>query len=253
MQLTAIIVEDEPYIRDDLRHMLTIHPEIDVVGEAGDVGRAKSMLAEHVLDVIFLDIQLRGGSGMELLPFIPPDTSIVFITAFNEYAVRAFEINALDYILKPLSGDRLAITIDRLKARTGRRALPSETRKPLCTEDQVFLKTDSEQVFVLVETIRVISSIGGNYTSVFLDPGKKLIVRKTFKEWEELLPESLFLRVHRSTIVNREKVRSIQKIKTERWVVNVFGHPDPFAVSRRMVSRLKKLLGTGQVAMKPCP
>ena len=92
----AIIIDDEPFIRDDLREMLAAHRDIEVVGEAGTIAEAKKLLASRRFDVVFLDIQLRGGTGFDLLPFIDPSTQIVFITAHDEYAVRAFEINALD-------------------------------------------------------------------------------------------------------------------------------------------------------------
>ena len=116
MKLKAMIVDDEPFARDDLRHMLACQKEIEVICEAGTIAEAQKQLSEKKLDVVFLDIQLRGGSGFELIPFVNRSTDIIFTTAFDEYAVRAFEINALDYILKPVTAERLCASIDRLKA-----------------------------------------------------------------------------------------------------------------------------------------
>ncbi len=124
MTLKTLIVDDEPFVRDDLRHMLGVHETLEVVGEAGTVSGAKKQLLEKDLDVVFLDIQLRGGTGFDLVPFVDETVKIIFITAHDDYAIRAFEVNALDYILKPVTADRLAESVARLSP-------GKQTRKPI--------------------------------------------------------------------------------------------------------------------------
>ena len=244
MKLKAMIVDDEPFARDDLRQMLACQKEIEVTCEAGTIGEAQKQLSDNSLDVVFLDIQLRGGSGFDLVPIIGRSTDIIFITAYDEYAVRAFEINALDYILKPVSEERLCASIERLKADRAGRKTPSIKTGPFEPDDSVFVKTDSGQLFVRIEQILAITSIGGNYTAVQLKNGENLLSRKTLKEWVDVLPESVFFRIHRATIVNLRHIDRISNQKDGSCVVGLSGFEETFAVSRRSVAGLKRLVGT---------
>ena len=118
MALKAMIIDDEPFARDDLRYMLAAHPDIEVVWEAGKFDEAKKLLAAHRPDVVFLDLQLRGGSGFDLLPDIRSDTTqVIFVTAHEEYAVQALSADAVDCLLKPVSADCLAEALTHLKQR----------------------------------------------------------------------------------------------------------------------------------------
>ncbi len=192
MKLQALIVDDEPFARADLRHMLSCQKEIVVAGEAGTVAEAKRQLSHLKVDVVFLDIQLRGGSGFDVIPFIGQSTDIIFTSAYDEYAVRAFEINALDYILKPITGNRLNASLERLKTKKSGEKKTSLQTGPFEPDDRVFVKIDAGQLFIQVEEILAISSIGGNYVSVKLKNGENLVSRQTLKEWQRVLPESVF-------------------------------------------------------------
>ncbi len=242
MTLKTMIVDDEPYARDDLRHMLGAHENLEVVGEAGTISEAKKQLLENHLDVVFLDIQLRGGTGFDLVPFVDPAAKIIFITAHDDYAIRAFEINALDYILKPVTADRLAESIARLSPGKTKKKADSVQPGPLNPEDRVFVKTDSGQLFIDLVEIIAISAFGGNYTTLHLTSGEKDICRKTFKEWEDLLPQSIFIRVHRSAIINMNFIEDISSKQDGSCLVNLSHQSEPFPVSRRMVTRLKGLV-----------
>jgi len=239
MKLKAIIVDDEPYVRDDLRHMLAAHKDIDVAGEAGTIAGAKKQLEAKRFDVAFLDIQLRGGSGFDLLPFIDPATQIVFITAHDEYAVRAFEVNALDYILKPVAADRLAESIARLKLDVQPKNAGPGSAEHFKPDDSVFISTDFGQMFVSLDEILAINSIGGNYAAMYLKNGDKLIARKTLKQWEAILPESVFIRIHRATIINTGFIERIAYDSDGSCVVHLSGQEENFAVSRRLLPSLK--------------
>ena len=242
MKLKAMIVDDEPFVRDDLRHMLACQKEVEVACEAGTIAEAKKLLSENSFDVVFLDIQLRGGSGFELIPFIGRSTQIIFITAYDEYAVRAFEINALDYILKPVTASRLSESIERLKSGKAGWKSASPKTGPFEPDDRVFVKTDSGQSFVCLEEILVISSIGGNYAALKLKNGESLLSRKTLKQWEKILPESVFIRIHRSTIINLRFIDRINYEKDGSCLARLSGLEEAFAVSRRMVAGLKSHL-----------
>ena len=237
MTWTAMIVDDEPYAREDLREMLRAHPGIEVACEAGTVAQARKQLADHRPDLIFLDIQLRGGTGFDLVPAIAPETKIIFITAFDQYAVRAFRINALDYILKPVTPERLAESLRRLDPQT-----PSPAPGPLTPEDKVFIKSDDGLSFMPVDSITAVSSIGGNYMAVETVSGERLVCRKSLKEWENVLPETLFVRVHRSTLVNIRHVNRFEPDQKGPGRVFLKGRDEPLSVSVRMAAALKKRL-----------
>ncbi len=242
MKLRAMIIDDEVFVREDLRYMLASNNDIEVVCESGTINEAKKLLSENSVDVVFLDIQLRGGSGFDLVPFIDRPTEIIFITAYDEYAVRAFEVNALDYILKPVTENRLAESIERLKS--GLRGIKTASPKagPYKPDDRIFVKTDSGQVFVCLEDILSISSIGGNYVNLTLKGGESLLSRITLKEWEKTLPESIFFRIHRATIINLKSIERIDYQKDGSCLVSLSGLKDTCTVSRRMAPGLKNLV-----------
>lgn len=247
MPVKTMIVDDEPYVRKDIRYMLSKvktvskENEIEIVCEAGTVEAAKKFLLENSLDLIFLDIQLRGGTGFDLIPYIDESVEIIFITAYDEYAVRAFEINALDYILKPVTADRLSQTLMRLQSRSPERDA-SEKQLPFSTDDRVFIKTDTNRLFIAIDKIVAISSIGGNYAVLVLKNGEKQLSRKTIKAWESLLPEEDFIRIHRATIINIRFIKQIEYQNDRTCAVTQVGHEKPFMVSRRMGVRFKTLI-----------
>ncbi len=241
MTLKTLIVDDEPFARDDLRHMLSAHENLEVVGEAGMISEAKKQLLENYLDVVFLDIQLRGGTGFDLVPFVDETVKIIFITAHDDYAIRAFEVNALDYILKPVTADRLAESVARLSTGSKKKKADLVKPGPLNTEDRVFVKTDTGRLFIDLKEIIAISTIGGNYTTLHLTNGQDHVCRKTFKEWETILPQSVFIRPHRSSIINIDFIEGIMDNKDGSCLVRLSQQSELFPVSRRMVKQVKDL------------
>lgn len=231
MRRTAIIVDDEPFIRSDLRHMLRNHPEIEVIGEAGNLPGARALLTDRTPDLLFLDVRLRGGSGFDLLPHVDPATRVVFLTAYGDYAVRAFEVRAMDYVLKPISAQRLAETLARLDPAPG--VSSSENEEAGGPPPPFF-------------DVAAVASIGGNYTAVHRVCGKKEIVRRTLKQWEILLPPARFLRIHRSAIVDVDRIERLETKPPGRRRVFVQGVVESFPVSRGAASRLAR-----QASRKP--
>ena len=161
MKIKALIVDDEPPARERLATLLKTHPQIEIVGEAGDVQSAARLSTSLQPDVIFLDIQLPRASGFDLLPLLTGEPAIIFVTAYDRYAIRAFEVNALDYLLKPIHPDRLALSLQRL---TKQAPEPDHTLTDL---DWVVLKEDRLLRMVLTTEITLIKA-DDNYSIVHL-------------------------------------------------------------------------------------
>lgn len=243
----ALLIDDEPLARMELRRLLQAHPHLQVVGEADTLNSARERLAQMDYDVIFLDIQLRGGTGFELLESIPPAIPIIFVTAYDRYAVRAFEVNALDYLLKPVTPERLAETLRRVEE-SEESAPPSPE---LGIEDRVFVKSGSATRFVPVTQIVSVGSCE-NYTELQLRDGQKILTLRTLKSWESSLPASTFVRIHRQTIVNLQHVRAI--VRTEGDDVRFQfddGLPELSASRRRLTELRQRFTEAGLGGMLP--
>ena len=239
-KIKAIIVDDERLARKDLQSLLNDYPYIELVGEADDAKSAIKLINKANPELIFLDIQMPGESGFDLVEKIKPNIKVIFVTAYDEYAIRAFEINALDYLLKPVNPKRLQSSIERLN---------SEVNESNATEfskleynDRLFISVNTTYKFLNVNTIQCITS-AGDYTNIQSTDGTKGLVNKSMNEWEQRLPENYFCRIHRSTIINMEFVE-----KTEEWFNNSYRVylkeiENPLIISRRYVAKLKNKLG----------
>jgi two-component system LytT family response regulator len=237
---TAIIVDDERLARRELRAMLeeSHASAVRVAGEAESVRAAAELVRTCDADVVFLDVQLAGESGLELLPLLDPSVAVVFVTAFDQYAVRAFEVNALDYLLKPVAPARLARAVDRLGAPNDGRAAESAGPK-LDYQDRLFLRLDDRMGFVKVADIVTIGA-DGDYSVVRLTGGRTHRARKSLREWAARLPENGFVRVHRSTIVNLEFVERVEEWSHFSYRLYLRGVAEPVTMSRRYAGQLKK-------------
>jgi two-component system LytT family response regulator len=237
----ALIVDDEPPARRELRRLLVAHSNVEVVGEATSTLEAASQIAADPPDVVFLDIQLGSKSGMELVPSVPASTAIVFVTAFDRYAVRAFELNALDYLLKPVEPERLAVALGRVAARASAPSLTPPSSS-LDTRDWLFLRDGEHAEFVAVATITHITA-QGDYSSIVTSDGRDRLAHVALADWERRLPAGDFLRIHRSTIVNLGFVTRVEPEVEHRFVVHVKGAKEPLAMSRRHMARVRAILG----------
>jgi two-component system, LytTR family, response regulator len=234
--LRAILIDDEPPARDILRALLAAHPDVVVMAEAGTLASAREALARDDYDLVFLDIQLRGGTGFDLVPHVRTGAKIIFVTAFDSHALRAFEVNALDYLLKPVAPQRLARALARLTQS------PEPSALPLTPDDRVLLKLGSGQErFVLLTDIRLLASCE-NYSEVTLSGSEHFLVRKTMKAWETALPSSHFLRVHRTAIVNVSHITRIERVTESTSRVHLDGVADPVTVSYRYLPTLREAL-----------
>lgn len=220
--------------------MLAEHEIIDVVGEAESVAQAGELAHTKKPDVIFLDIQLPGETGFDLLDQISPDCKIIFVTAFDAYAIRAFEVNALDYLLKPINPARLAQAIERL---TTHELAPSPSPvRALEYEDRLLIEVDDRSRFLKVSDIIVISAMG-DYSQILSSDGQKSLVLKPLKDWEERLPAKHFTRIHRSTIINVDYVERLESWFNRSYRIHLRQLPEPLVMSRRYAARFKAAFG----------
>ena len=212
MRKTAVIVDDERLARNELKKMLVDYPEIEVVGEAANVDEARKIIEELNPELIFLDIQMPVKTGFVLLEELERVPIVIFTTAHDEYALKAFEVNAFDYLLKPIDPKRLSDAIQKLMFQDDRDLLVnegrSENRNFLSDLDQVFVKDGEKCWFVKLAEIRLFESVG-NYARVFFGTNKPLIL-KSLNSLEERLDPKTFFRANRKHIVN---LRMIEKVE----------------------------------------
>ena len=237
---TALLIDDEPPARAVMRALLASHPGVSIVGEAGTMRAARELLAKPGYSLVFLDIQLRGGSGFELVPLVRPGAAVVFVTAHDDHALRAFEVNALDYLLKPVKPERLAACLARVgmvrPVEAG--ALPS---KRMLADDTIYVRTDDGARFLPLATISALLSCE-NYCEVHLAGGEKLMVRQTLKAWEDALPAPPFARAHRQAIVNFHQLLRIEDDGADAPLLHLAGLRAPLRASRREWAALRGLL-----------
>lgn len=238
---SALIIDDEPPACDALRALLAEHASVVIAGEAGTMAEARARLAATDYDLVFLDIQLRGGNGFDLVPFVRPGARIIFVTAYDQHALRAFEINALDYLVKPVAPARLATAIARLGSLPA--SAPAAPARPWLIDDRVLLKLGAGQErFVCLAEIRCVAS-NENYSELRVGAsGEHLLVRQTMKAWEELLPSAQFVRVHRQMIVNVAHALRLERVSEATSRLFLAGVAEPVSVSYRYVAALRARL-----------
>ena len=237
-KIRAIIVDDERLARKDLQSLLSERKGIAVVGEADSVSSAIHLIKEQDPDLIFLDIQMPGESGFDLLEKYDVKARVIFVTAFDKYAIRAFEVDAIDYLLKPVNPERLKTAIERLEKENFRQFFP---RQKLKNQDMMFITVNNHLKFIRVNSIVCIQA-AGDYSEIITLDGKKGLVQKPMAEWEERLPETNYCRIHRSTIINMDQIVKIEEWFNNSYHVYLKGFETPFVMSRRYASRLKSNL-----------
>lgn len=235
-KIKTLIVDDEDLARQDLIDVLAEFEQINIVAEADSVRQARSKIEHDKPQLIFLDIQLPGESGFDLLEYVRDDIKIIFVTAYDQYAIRAFEVNAVDYLMKPVSRERLAAALSRIAL--GTRESTTELR-PLKTDDRIFLKRDKGYAFIKIDRIVCIEA-QDDYSLISLSDDEQIIIHKTMKEWEQRLPDEMFCRIHRSTIVNIEKVQKIDPWYHHTYLVVLEGREQPLVMSRRYFAIIKE-------------
>lgn len=208
--MKALLIDDERLARSELRRLLAGFPDIEIAGEASNARQARERIAELRPDLLFLDVQMPGESGMALLESLePPAPLVVFTTAYDEFAVKAFELNALDYLLKPVDPVRLASAVERLREKGAPAAAVAADRPArLAAEDKVFVREGDRCWFVEVKQIRLLES-EGNYTRVHFDEAQPQLFR-SLNAMEARLDAKFFFRANRRQIINLAWIDKIE-------------------------------------------
>jgi two-component system LytT family response regulator len=237
MSMRAVIVDDERLARRALLGLLAEgHPDVEVVAEACNVASAAEALAKHRPELVFLDIQMPGGDGFTLFDQVQVDARVIFVTAYDQFALRAFEVNALDYLVKPISPERLARAIER--ARAGAASPPAQD-VPLTEDDLLCLATPRGLALFRVREITHLTA-AGDYSEVHLQDKGPVLADVPLRRWEERLPAG-FVRVHRGAVVHVDHVEDIAR-HGESYEVRLKGGAT-VAMSRRHAARLQTELG----------
>lgn len=238
--LTALIIDDESLARFTLRKKLSDFPEIDIIGEAASIREAKEKIESLQPQLLFLDIQLPDGTGFDLINMIEFSGKIIFVTAYDEYALRAFEINAIDYLLKPISVKRLKNSIDKLHEIEKRTELAGELK--LDYNDRLMVMHKKSVNFIKINTIVCIKA-SREYCYIHTIDGKEYLTSKNISEWENRLPDQNFCRIHRSTIINFDFIVNIDHSYTGTAEVMVQSIGEPLNISRSYFRKLKDRYG----------
>ncbi|MGZ3904879.1 MAG: LytR/AlgR family response regulator transcription factor, partial [Bacteroidia bacterium] len=234
--MRAIIVDDERLARQELKSLLAEHKDIEIIAECTNAAEAKEKVAALKPDVVFLDIQMPGKNGLELAQELTPVPELVFITAHDEFALRAFEVNALDYLLKPIQPERLQEAIKKLMSKEEGEPMSEEFRTVLTDEDQVFLKDGERCWFVKLANVRLFES-EGNYVRVHFENSRPLILRSLNNLEQRLSPNSFF-RASRKHIVNLRWIENIEPWFNGGLMVKLRGG-EQIEISRRQSVKLK--------------
>ncbi len=242
--MRAIVIDDERLARKELITLLNQLESVEVVGEAVNVDDAKEKIEHLNPDVIFLDIQMPEKTGFELLEELDQVPHVIFTTAYDEYALKAFQVNALDYLLKPIEPKRLEEAINKLSTKIdgGNKKEEqnySQNQKKLTLEDQVFVKDGDRCWFVRLSNVRLFES-DGNYIKVYFDNFKPMI-HKSLNALDERLDEKSFFRASRKHIINLGWVEGIEPWFNGGLVVTLKGG-DRIEVSRRQAARFKEMM-----------
>jgi two-component system, LytTR family, response regulator len=240
--MKAIIIDDERLARTELKKLLQDFPEVEVVDEATNAEDGIAKIESQQPDLIFLDIQMPGKTGFDMLAELEKSPQVIFTTAYDEFALKAFEVNALDYLLKPIEPKRLADAIQKLtnnEVRETRSETENINNSLLTESDQVFVKDGEKCWFVKLNEIRLFESVG-NYAKVFFGTNKPLIL-KSLNALEERLDEKTFFRANRKHIVNLRMIEKIEPYFNGGLLLDLKGG-EKIEVSRRQTVKFKEMM-----------
>jgi two-component system LytT family response regulator len=205
-KIKVIIVDDERLSREELKRALQFYDDFVLIGEAENADEAKNLIESEMPDLMFLDIQMPEKSGFDLLESLDNVPEVLFTTAHNQYAVQAFEVNALDYLMKPIREERFAKAIEKIRNNI---IAKSSLHNAAAKDRKIFIKDGEKRFFIPLHEIYLIESLE-NYTRLFFQD-KKAMQRRSLRQWEEILDKNIFFRINRTEIIN---INYIQKVSS---------------------------------------
>ncbi len=201
----TVIIDDERLAREEVKRALKTYPEFEIIGEASHVDEAKILIEESKPDLLFLDIHMPGKSGFDLLEELTTVPEVVFTTAYDQYAVKAFELNALDYLVKPLREERFSKTIEKVKAELAKKEEIKVDVLPM--HRKIFIKDGEKCHFIPLSEIHFIESLD-NYARLYFG-NQKAMIKRSLNLLEEKLDATIFFRINRSQIINTQYIKEI--------------------------------------------
>lgn len=237
-KVKCIVVDDETLAREDLKSVLQEFNSIEIVGEADNADSAIEMLKNVEPDIIFLDIQMPGKTGFDLLAEIQTRAKIIFVTAYDEFAIKAFEVSAQDYLLKPVNKSRIELALQHFEKPVEQ---AEANLNQLNYKDTIFVMINNSYQFLKICSLVKICA-AGNYSEVFTNGKQHGLVLKSLREWESRLPVHQFIRVHRNTIINLEFVEKIEDWFNYSYKIHLKGTEGNVIMSRRYALKLKDKL-----------
>ncbi len=242
---TALLVDDEPSASLRLAELLAGYPEITIIGTAESVEEAEKFFVQNPPDIVFLDVEMPGGSGLRLLESLPEAVQVCFVTAYPDYAVQAFDFGAVHYLLKPVDLIRLDKAISRLLKAAGHTATPElAAAAPADNLDaeSALISRSSGQAIVGIDDILWIEAMG-NYTNVFQAGGRiPILFRRTLAQWEAILPAEKFVRLGRSQLIQVSRISLVRWKSREETSLFFQGCQERLAIGRHAAARLREIL-----------
>ncbi|MFH3481203.1 LytR/AlgR family response regulator transcription factor [Xanthobacter variabilis] len=231
--LRVLIADDEPLARRAMRRLVAGRDDVEIVGEAESVAQTLELIAATRPHLVFLDIRLNGGDGFDLLAAVDEPPKVIFVTAHAEYAVEAFAVDAVDYLLKPVAPERFHAALDRVQ-----RQLSGERRE---TGELIELRSANRVVFSAVADIVAVRA-EGDFSHVLLSARPAVMMLRSLGQFETLLPSPPFFRLGRSLIVNRDRVRSVDARSRDAVRVTLLGLVEPLIIGRAAAARLREAM-----------
>lgn len=238
----AIIIDDERLARNELKKLLLDFPEIEVIGEAANATEGIEKIENLLPDLVFLDIQMPGKTGFDMLLELESVPHVIFITAYDEFALKAFEVNALDYLMKPVDPKRLSDALQKLKLAEEKdmaAAMVGVGRGMLSENDQVFVKDGERCWFVKLGEVRLFESVG-NYAKVYFGANKPLVL-KSLNALEDRLDDRIFFRANRKHIVNMRMIEKVEPYFNGGLILDLKAG-EKIEVSRRQAVKFKEMM-----------
>jgi two-component system LytT family response regulator len=229
--MRALIIDDERLARAELRRLLEKHPDVEIVGEARDAEDALNQIRRMEPELLFLDIQMPGSNGFELLAQLDRVPLVVFTTAYDDYALKAFEVNALDYLLKPVAPERLAAALAKIAS--------TKSRTPVAGDQQIFVKDGERCWFVALREIVLLES-EGNYTRLYFSGHRPLVLR-SLNYLEDRLDPAVFFRASRKHILNLKFIEAMDAWANGGFLVRLTGNLE-VEMSRRQAQKFKETM-----------
>jgi two-component system LytT family response regulator len=236
-KIKVIIVDDERLSREELKRALKVYEDFVLIGEAENADDAKDLIETGMPDLIFLDIQMPEKSGFDLLESLDNAPAVLFTTAYDQYAVQAFEVNALDYLMKPIREERFAHAIEKIRNTI---SLKSSLNNSEAKDRKIFIKDGEKRFFIQLDEIYLIESLE-NYTRLFFQ-GKKALQRRSLRQWEEMLDENIFFRINRTEIININYIHEVNRTIGGRLEVKL-KTGELLEISNRQSVKFKNLNG----------